>query len=299
MNTDGLEIRPTARVPAAGIDMMPRLTRKACSLLTSRGWWFILFLLLLSGLGAAFSGTIGDTLVVIALTLLAWFLWEWAQFAYRFYFIVPRLRLHRELRDERKAVPILWAGASSMSMWKYVLPVGDFPLRRPCRLGSAGWQADRRLGRSRRPSLRPAARDYFLSLEMPCSGRTAVRRRSRSHRGSPGLLLPPHDDRGRSEVPCPAPAHRRRRQTPRRKRHNIFPPPGVHRLKRPGGGSELLDLRDYMPGDPPKMIAWKASARKDKLFTKEFESEVPSAARCLWMLPNRLGSAVSVRSSPA
>ena len=59
------------------------------------------------------------------------------------------------------------------------------------------------------------------------------------------------------------------------KRHNIFPPPGVHRLKRPGGGSELLDLRDYIPGDPPKMIAWKPSARKDKLFIKEFESEVP------------------------
>src|SRR5262249_22998792 len=42
-----------------------------------------------------------------------------------------------------------------------------------------------------------------------------------------------------------------------------------------GTGSELLDLRDYLPGDPPKMIAWKASARRDRLMTKEFESEVP------------------------
>ena len=33
-----------------------------------------------------------------------------------------------------------------------------------------------------------------------------------------------------------------------------------------------------MPGDPPKTIAWKVSARRDRLITKEFESEVP--VRC-------------------
>src|SRR5438105_4932108 len=59
------------------------------------------------------------------------------------------------------------------------------------------------------------------------------------------------------------------------KRFNLLPPPGIHRLRRPGSGSELLDLRDYRPGDPPKMIAWKASARRDRLITKEFESDVP------------------------
>src|SRR5439155_22878703 len=37
-------------------------------------------------------------------------------------------------------------------------------------------------------------------------------------------------------------------------------------------------LRDYLPGDPPKTIAWKVSARRDRLITKEFESEVP--VRC-------------------
>src|SRR5262249_15150440 len=29
------------------------------------------------------------------------------------------------------------------------------------------------------------------------------------------------------------------------------------------------------PGDPPRTIAWKVSARRDRLITKEFESEVP------------------------
>jgi hypothetical protein len=66
------------------------------------------------------------------------------------------------------------------------------------------------------------------------------------------------------------------------KRFNTLPPPGVHRLRRPGSGSELLELRDYRPGDPPKMIAWKASARRDRLITKEYESDVP--VRCVLFL---------------
>ena len=65
---------------------------------------------------------------------------------------------------------------------------------------------------------------------------------------------------------------------PATKRLNLLPPPGVHRLLFPGSGSELLDLRDYQPGDPPRTIAWKASARRDRLITKLFESEVP--VRC-------------------
>src|SRR5262249_35744086 len=62
------------------------------------------------------------------------------------------------------------------------------------------------------------------------------------------------------------------------KRHNLLPLLGHHRHPRPGSASELLDLRDYLPGDPPKTIAWKASARRDRLMTKVFESEVP--VRC-------------------
>src|SRR5205807_372769 len=66
------------------------------------------------------------------------------------------------------------------------------------------------------------------------------------------------------------------------KRHNLLPPPGINRLLRPGTGSELMDLRDYLPGDPPRTIAWKVSARRDRLITKEFESEVP--VRCTLFL---------------
>src|SRR5207237_8379223 len=76
------------------------------------------------------------------------------------------------------------------------------------------------------------------------------------------------------------------------KRHNLIPLMGAHRHRRPGSGSELLDLRDYLPGDPPKMIAWKASARRDRLMTKEFESEVP--VRCTLFVD----ASASVRVGP-
>lgn len=38
------------------------------------------------------------------------------------------------------------------------------------------------------------------------------------------------------------------------------------------GGDELAALRSYQTGDPPRNIAWKASARRDELLVKEFES---------------------------
>jgi len=59
------------------------------------------------------------------------------------------------------------------------------------------------------------------------------------------------------------------------KRINGLPQHGIHRLQRAGMGSELLELREYEPGDPPKSIAWKVSARRSKLMTRQYESEVP------------------------
>lgn len=59
------------------------------------------------------------------------------------------------------------------------------------------------------------------------------------------------------------------------KRFNTLPSHGIHRLRNAGTGAELLELRDYVAGDPPKSIAWKASARRQKLMTRQYESEVP------------------------
>jgi uncharacterized protein (DUF58 family) len=38
-----------------------------------------------------------------------------------------------------------------------------------------------------------------------------------------------------------------------------------------GDGDEYSSLRDYRPGDPPRQIAWKASARHDMLLVRESE----------------------------
>jgi uncharacterized protein (DUF58 family) len=59
------------------------------------------------------------------------------------------------------------------------------------------------------------------------------------------------------------------------KRNNSLPKHGIHRVQREGVGAELLELREYEPGDPPKSIAWKVSARRNKLMTRKYESEVP------------------------
>ena len=50
---------------------------------------------------------------------------------------------------------------------------------------------------------------------------------------------------------------------------------GIHRHRRPGFSAELLGIREYTKGDPPRSIAWKATAKLGKLMTCEYESEVP------------------------
>lgn len=59
------------------------------------------------------------------------------------------------------------------------------------------------------------------------------------------------------------------------KRDNIQLLNGLHRFRKPGISSELLGIREYQKGDPPRSIAWKATARTGRLMTCEYESEVP------------------------
>ena len=40
-----------------------------------------------------------------------------------------------------------------------------------------------------------------------------------------------------------------------------------------GGGAEVLRLRDYRAGDPPRVIDWKATARADRLISREFSQD--------------------------
>ena len=62
------------------------------------------------------------------------------------------------------------------------------------------------------------------------------------------------------------------------KHNNLQRHIGNHRHKSAGVSSELLGIRDYRVGDPPRTIAWKPTARLGKLMTCEFENEVPIRA---------------------
>lgn len=50
--------------------------------------------------------------------------------------------------------------------------------------------------------------------------------------------------------------------------------PGRHRMRRRGGGTDLHELREFLPGDPFKSIAWKASAKLGRLLVREVDQEV-------------------------
>jgi uncharacterized protein (DUF58 family) len=49
--------------------------------------------------------------------------------------------------------------------------------------------------------------------------------------------------------------------------------PGIILSKMLGGGTEFYSLREYVPGDDPKRINWKASARNGSLIINETEAE--------------------------
>lgn len=48
---------------------------------------------------------------------------------------------------------------------------------------------------------------------------------------------------------------------------------GVRVLRRKGGGQSFASLREYVLGDDPRHVDWKATSRKQKLITREFTVE--------------------------
>ena len=48
---------------------------------------------------------------------------------------------------------------------------------------------------------------------------------------------------------------------------------GEHDTDRPGGGMELLEIREYVPGDEVQEIDWKATARLREVHIREFEGK--------------------------
>ena len=252
-------------------------------MLTARGWWFLTTSLIVALLGILALGWYAATVPILGLTLAIGFFVEWVVFVSRVRAADGRILVERELLQGGRVVPVAWAGSAvtvriTVTLLEgYRLPfvvLRDKPPADVPRIdGGPALPTPLLLGE-------PAIIEY--TLKPPSAGvmrfeGVQVRiadlagffyRRLFLRDPVDVLILPPlTDDEG---------------QRCGMKRFNTLPPPGVHRLRRPGSGSELHDLREYRPGDPPKMIAWKPSARRDRLITKEFESEVP--VRCVLFL---------------
>ena len=263
-------------------------------LLTSRGWWFLFLIIVQIALGLILLERAGPIIVLIGLILLAWFSFEWLSFQVRIHFALPKLSVRRTLRTARREASIVWAGQQFEVVVAVALEgrIGLPYLTLQDRPPSG---CDRVSGRDNTATALGAndLAEITYSLSCPVPGEIrfeGVRvqiadlqgffyRRSFIRQPRTYLALPPLAD-----------AEGKRRST---KSHNVLPPPGLHRLRQSGGGSELHDLRDYLPGDPPKMIAWKLSARRDRLLIKEFESDVP--VRCTLFVD----TSQSVRLGPA
>lgn len=248
-------------------------------MLTRRGFWLLLFLIGLV-LGAATLAQ--DDAVVATLTVLLWFGGEWVAFVFRVRWVVPRLTLERLVDAIPAQRATLWADRPAQMAVAihcpsfFGLPFAQWTDRLPA-LGTATGHAEVIGSVGPRQPLR-------LAYEYRCAAPGKVR--------FEGVKLSLSDFQGffhrdlfvhaPAEVNVLPPLVDFKGHRPMLKRINVLPTHGVHRHLRPGSGSELLDLRDYLPGDPPKSIAWKVSARRDKLMTREYESEVP--VRCTLFL---------------
>ena len=245
-------------------------------MLTSRGLWFLLTIV-----AVLFAGLFAEatTLIVLGLTLLLWFLVAWFFFVARLRLVQQKLRVERELADARGAVESLWAGRSFSVRVSLACdhPVGIPYIRitervpLPVRSESLTHQRDGVVAPDE-----PLSITY--TIECPSPGIARFEGLHCRITDLQGWFLTDVFVREAHEYRILPTIAEARGHSATTKRHNLLPFLGTHRHRRAGSGSELLDLREYRPGDPPKTIAWKVTARRDRLMTKEFESEVP--VRC-------------------
>lgn len=272
-------------------------------MLTARGWWVLLPAIAVLVVGLAARQT---ALILTGLALLLWIGYEAQRFTWAIFRLTRRLHLQRILRDGRGPVRTLLAGGA------YEVEV-TLTLRHGSDLPSAvvtdrvPFAVERTGGVTTRCTRLDTGAPVELHYSIRCHHAGVAR--------FEGVQVQVADVQGffyhtlfvrqvveSSILPLRADAESRAaHQVPA----NRLPPPGHHRLRKPGSSSELLDLRDYQPGDPPRTIAWKVSARRDKLITREFESAVPlrctlfvdtsASVRLLSALPDGQGGALTAR----
>jgi uncharacterized protein (DUF58 family) len=244
-------------------------------MLTSRACWFLFSLVVILILGLVRPSL---PLTLLGLTLLLWFAGQWLWFLIRLPG-VAQLRVEREIWDDRSAVATLWAG-KTFEVRVRLIHNGWLPTPQVAAADYLPFAVEKIEGSSQAQGVVAADPPLEMVYRIRCGSAGSAR--------FEGVRLQAADSQGFFYhvcflhgvvvLPIMPVLTPRAGQLASTKRHNLLLPPGIHRFRRPGSGSELLDLRDYLPGDPPKTIAWKVSARRDRLITKEFESEVP--VRC-------------------
>jgi uncharacterized protein (DUF58 family) len=241
---------------------------------TSRAWWTLFFSWVTLILGIFFPL---QALKLIGLTLLLWFGSEWLFFAVA---LLGRVAVRYEVLDNHGRVAALWTGQTFLVRvrlrlrgwvpWRHVAVSGSVPFGLELTDGITGAEGDLQPGK---------VLEWTYRIQCPAAGVVRWEGVRVEFADLQGFFYQTRFVRAPLVLRVLPALSGDARRGPGVKRDNLMLPPGIHRLKNAGSGSELLDLRDYRPGDPPRTIAWKVSARRDKLITKEFESEVP--VRCM------------------
>lgn len=242
--------------------------------MTGRGRWLALL-----GISGFVLGIWRNqhTMAWLCLTIIVWMFYEWLAFHWRVWIELPKLKIGRTVGGRSDGRGVLFAGRQvtvdvSITSEGGAFGIGPLITFRDCvpenfqveqgsvecdllsRTSNTGFSYHARIhgaGEAVLPGFRLTMQDpqgFFLTQRFVKTEQCF-------------RILPRYADINESQ--------------PITKRMNSLPQHGIHRLQRSGLGSELLELREYVPGDPPKSIAWKVSARRDTLMTRQYESEVP------------------------
>ncbi len=214
-------------------------------------------------------------LALLSLSVIVWLLVEWLLFTWRVWIEVPQLKFERSVNGRTEPSGILWAGRSVEVEVR--LTSSPFGIGSIVRIRDVVPENMEVVDQENDVTIRSRIHSAVFRYRAKVLGAGQLR--------LPGFRIVMHDRQGffKAERFIPwtqnfrvLPAFQQVGDTqPIVKRINSQPQHGIHRLQRSGMGSELLELREYVDGDPPKSIAWKVSARRDKLMTRQYESEVP------------------------
>lgn len=240
--------------------------------MTARSRWLVLLGICGFAIGIMLNK---HTLAWLSLTTLLWIFVEWLRFYWQVWVELPQLRITRLINGQTEATRFLWAGRKvdvSVLITSANATIGGGIKIREC-LPENLLVVDG----SRQVSLfsRQSSVSFSYQALVRGAGEAVL----------PGYQVTVEDAQGFFAVDRFIADEKRFRVLPAFaavnesqpivKRLNSLPQHGIHRMQRAGLGSELLELREYVPGDPPKSIAWKVSARRQTLMTRQYESEVP------------------------